>query len=491
MDNSLTKGQTYPRPARNSCIPPVGTPQRDAKMTKLWAICRNTFVETIRQPIYGVLIFVTIVILVLSLPLSHWSMETDYEAADQKMLQNLGLSTLLVSGLLIGAFSASGALSREIEDGTALTVISKPLSRATFVFGKFAGLTGALGVALYISALVFLMTVRHHVVSAASSPIDWPVIVLGCSAFGLSILVGALGNLWFSWPFISAQVWSAVVFLSMAMGLIAFIGKGWTIIPFGEGINGQLLIAMSLIFMAVLILTAVAVAASTRLGPAMTLIVCIGVFAVGSSHPFLFARWADRIPLARVLGWEAPDLTSFYQIDALTRDKPIPLYFVRLAAAYCLLCVAGILAVGAGLFQTRQLESQEASAALPGLVGLLSWTGRIAALAAGMAALVIVTTPQFYSVRGFVVAGVLAADAGLGWFIWGRFGRGARWTYYLVLVVAAFYLLGNLALLGVPKVMAWLDYGQGRLANIVTAIVSAAVLAILFLPATRRHFRSR
>ncbi|MBL7134674.1 MAG: ABC transporter permease [Phycisphaerae bacterium] len=460
-------------------------------MTKLWAICRNTFVETIRQPIYGVLIFVTILILVMSLPLSHWSMETDYEAADQKMLQNLGLSTLLVSGLLIAAFSASGAVSREIEDGTALTVISKPLSRATFVFGKFAGLAGALGVALYISALVFLMTVRHHVVSAASSPIDWPVIVLGCTALAISILVGALGNLWFAWPFISAQVWSAVVSLSVAMGLIAFIGKGWTIIPLGEGINGQLLTAMALIFMAVLVLTAVAVAASTRLGQVMTLLVCIAAFVIGSMHPYVFGRWADQIPVGRVLGWETPDLTSFYQIDALTRDKPIPPAFVGLVAVYGLLCVAGILAVGAALFQTRQLESQESSAAMPGLVGLLAWTGRMAALAAGIVALVIITTPRFYGAGGFTLAGVLVLAAVLGWTIWRHFGRGARWSYHLVLAAASITLLANLAPLGAPKAMAWLDYGQGNLGAMLTAIVSAAVLAILFLPATRRHFRSR
>ncbi len=447
--------------------------------------------ETIRQPIYGVLILVTILVLVLSLVMSHWSMETDYEAADQKMLQNLGLSTMLISGLLIAAFSASDALSREIEDGTALTVISKPLSRATFVFGKFAGLAGALGVALYISALVFLMTVRHHVVSAASSPIDWPVIVLGCTALGISILVGALGNLWFGWPFISAQVRSAAVSLSIAMGLIAFIGKGWTIVPFGQGIGGQLLIAMALIVIAVLILTAVAVAASTRLGQVMTLLVCIAAFFIGSMHPYVFGRWANQVFVGRVIGWETPDLTIFYQIDALTRDIPIPLEFLGLVALYGMLCIAGILAIGAALFQTRQLESQEASSAMPGLVGLLSWTGRTTALAAGIVALIIVTTPSLYSVRGFARAGVMALTAVVGWTIWTRFGGGVKWTYYLVLAAAGVVLLGNVVLLVVPKAMALLDHGQDNLSVMVTAIVSAAVVAILFLPATRRHFRSR
>ena len=459
-------------------------------MIKLQAISRNTFIETIRQPIYGVMIIVTILVLVLSLPLSHWTMATDYEAADQKMLQNLGLSTLLVSGLLIGAFSASGALSAEIEDGTALTVLSKPLTRATFVLGKFAGLTGALAVAFYICCLVFLLTIRHHVVSSASSPIDWPVIVLGLSAVVISLLVGVFGNLWFGWSFISAHVWSAVICLSIAAGVIGFVGKGWTIVPFGEGISGQLLIAIGLIFMALLILTGTAVAAGTRCGQTMTLMISITMFVVGSMHPNLFGRLADRIPIMGIFGWAAVNLTYFYQIDALTRDVTIPGDFVAKAAAYCLLYCAGLLAIGSALFQTRQLESQEVSSSLPSLSGLLAWVGRAASLAIGTIALALVSMPNHQNTAGFITSAVLAVAAVAGWTFWDYFSKGIGWCYYVVLVWAGAKLIASIAYLTWPQVALRMEFGQERTGTILAGIISAIVLLILFLPTTRRHFKS-
>src|SRR3972149_4451287 len=115
-------------------------------MLRFWSICRNSFVQTIRQPIFSVLILVTCAVLVVDLPLSGWTMgigATSYEKTDQILMENLGLSTLLVSGLLVAAFSAASVLTREIEDNTALTVISKPVPRPVFVLGRFAGVTAA------------------------------------------------------------------------------------------------------------------------------------------------------------------------------------------------------------------------------------------------------------------------------------------------------------------------------------------------------------
>ncbi|RKY23299.1 MAG: hypothetical protein DRP83_09450, partial [Planctomycetota bacterium] len=129
-------------------------------MIQFWSIAKNTFIQTIRQPIFGVMIFLTFVMLVLSLPMSGWTMGNagsgDYEASDQQMLENLGLSTLLLMGLITAALSASATISREIEDKTALTVVSKPVSRAVFVLGKFAGVGLAITLMYYLGAAVFL-----------------------------------------------------------------------------------------------------------------------------------------------------------------------------------------------------------------------------------------------------------------------------------------------------------------------------------------------
>ncbi|MHC4718823.1 MAG: ABC transporter permease subunit [Planctomycetota bacterium] len=216
-------------------------------MTRLLAIARNAFVETIRQPVFGVIILLTFVVLVLDIPLSGWTMgagHAQYAKTDQQMLVNMGLSTLLLAGLFISAFSAAGVVNREIEDRTVLTVISKPVHRATLVAGKYVGVAAALAVAYYICALAFLMTVRHGVVSTASTPIDVPVIVLGCAALAVTVIGAMLSNYFFGWNFASSAVTCGCILLSVAMGVITVVGKSWDLIAFGRGLSPNLLVAL-------------------------------------------------------------------------------------------------------------------------------------------------------------------------------------------------------------------------------------------------------
>ncbi|MCJ7543888.1 MAG: hypothetical protein MUP47_04875, partial [Phycisphaerae bacterium] len=132
-------------------------------MIRFLSIAANTFTQTVRQPITAVLIAVTFGVLVASVPLAGWTMDTggQHHASAQKMLLDLGVSTLLVAGLLLAAFIASSALAREIADRTAMTVISKPVSRPVFLLGKFAGLLAGLAIAFYLATLVFVLTIRH------------------------------------------------------------------------------------------------------------------------------------------------------------------------------------------------------------------------------------------------------------------------------------------------------------------------------------------
>src|SRR5690606_27955164 len=95
---------------------------------------------------------------------------------DNKLLVDMGLSTLALAGLLLAAFTATGVLSNEIENKTVLTTISKPVSRPMFVLGKFAGVAAALVLAYATLAIIFLLTVRHKVMMTASDRFDMPVI---------------------------------------------------------------------------------------------------------------------------------------------------------------------------------------------------------------------------------------------------------------------------------------------------------------------------
>jgi len=460
-------------------------------MTRLWAIGRTTFLQTIRQPIYGVLILVTFALLVMTLPLSGWTASSDSGRSDQKMMETIGLSTLMVNGLLIAAFSAAAALGREIEDKTALTVAAKPVSRATFVIGKFLGVLAAVILAYYLCGLAFLMTVRHGVMPTVRDPFDWPVIVLGLLSLLLAIKVATIGNLMFNWTFTSVSIWGLAVFMTLSMGVIAFVGKGWVIVPFGTGISGQLLVAMALMLMAVVVFSAIAVAASTRFGQVMSLLICFGVFFLGSMYRSLFGPDTEGVFIAGVLGALIPNLTAFYMLDAMMLDKAVPATYFVTALGYCALYSAAVLSLGVAVFQTRPLETQGGSASMPALVGVLAWLGRAGAIACGITGAVFLSLSSHHTIDGFVAAGALVASGGVGWIFWGFFGRGAKWSYLLVLIVDIAALAASLAIAsGLWSIDAPDDWGDLAPRAGVAAAFGVCVLGVLVLPRTRRHFSS-
>jgi ABC-type transport system involved in multi-copper enzyme maturation permease subunit len=464
-------------------------------MAVLYPIAKNTFVQTLRMPIFGVMIFLTFAVLVVSLPLSGWTMSTDYETTDQRMLETVGLSTLLVMGLFTAAFCASAALSREIEDRTALTVLSKPVWRGAFVAGKLLGVAAAITVFYYLTSLAFLLTVRHHVVSNASAPYDWPVIVLGLTAFLLGLALAGAGNYLFGWSFLSASVLALLVTLTCALGAVSIIGKGWKAVSlsytFGpENLRPQLLIGLLLIYQAVLILVAVAVAASTRLGLLLTLLVCLAVMLGGSAQPFL-ARVLDQWRRgAGYVTWPLPNLTLFYPLDALAGDADIPARRVGLAAAYFALYVAGALVAGMALFQTRQLEAKEGGAAMPGAVALLSGLGRLAAAVMLIAVIILLFQANTYTPTGWIVPAVLAVAAVAGWIVFRAFAAGRAWSYWITLSGAVALLARSAAVWRLPQWTTWLRSGEPATQTILIAIVAALVLLALLLPKSRHHFKS-
>ena len=458
-------------------------------MIRLLAICQNTFVQTIRQPVFTWMLLVALVILSLSVPLSTWAMSVDYHKTNQKMLEGLGLGTLLICGLVIASLSAASVLSREIEDKTALTVISKPVSRPIFVLGKFLGVAAAVMLFFYLSALIYLMTLRHGVVPAKADPIDWPVIVLGSSALVLALGVAAAGNIMFNWTFTSAYVYAKTATLSVAMGVIAFIGKGWHTVPFGLGLRGQLFLALVLLAMALLMFVAIAVAASTRFGRVATLLICLGVLVVGSEHTKLFNHFRGRVVLSYPAHWALPNLGYFYAIDALALDSRIHLSYVGLAAGYCACYVAGVLAIGAAMFQRRSLEGSESSTTVPGVVGFLAIFGQVVAA--------VVAVVGFEAVLGWIMAYwhadfrpaarpvliPLIAAGGVMWMFWNFFARGNLWCYR---ILVALTVAGTISLL-VSLLGLWAYPAQVVGAGVPVPFV---LLAMLLSPRTRRHFKT-
>ena len=330
---------------------------------QLLAIARNTFVESTRQPIYVVLVLLGTALLALNPSLTAYSLDDD-----NKLLIELGLSTLFLLGMLLAGFTATGVLSAELENRTVLTVVSKPVSRPLFVLGKYVGVAGALALAFWTLTPIFLLTVRHRVLQRASDPIDSPVLIFGILAFVLALVGATLANYFYRWVFTSSFVFMFAVLATVALGLVLVIDKNWQFQSPVTDLNPQLLIALLLVFEAVLILTAVAIASSTRLGQVMTLVVCVLVFLLGLvSHYFNVEvdktlGSVEGSPFHQLLYWFlkaffmlVPNLQYLWQADALMQGHALPIVHVLRLTGYSFLYITAALSLAIALFQTREV----------------------------------------------------------------------------------------------------------------------------------------
>lgn len=458
-------------------------------MTRLWTITANAFIQTIRRPIYTILLLVTYGALLMELQLAANSQGYQgVSADDNQLLVNLGLSTLMVTALALAAFSAAGVLTREIESKTMLTVVTKPLGRPVILTGKFLGVLGAVSVGFYLSVLVYLMMVRHGVLTRGADPYDYVVIPLGLGAFGLALLAGLVGNYLFGWSFHTTSTLTSLLTFSVAMVFICLFEKGWRPVPFGSSFNPQLIWVLVLLWMAVVVLTAITVAVSARLGQAATLGVAAGIYLLSLLSEAVFRPAAGENLLARACYWLLPNASYFFAVDQLMLKQTITPGYVGLSALYAACYVAAALLTGIALFQTREVDASPASASAPTLVNLYAWAMRIVAVILGVGGLSVLGGPGRQTVWPWAL-GALAA-AVLAWLWAGLLGRGVRWALHLVVLATAVQVVAALVVVLILHPASF-DPLERLLILGLTAAHAAYVLILRLRRATAAHFARR
>ncbi len=317
-------------------------------------IITNTFTETLRQPVFGVIIGATILLFIFSPSLVMFTMEDD-----NLLLQDVGLSTLLVAGLLLAVFSAAGTVTEEIENKTVLTVVSKSVRRSTFIVGKFLGIAAAVMLGMYLLSLALLFVIRQGVMQAAWNKSDFLVITLGVIALAVTIIVAAAANYLYSLRFSSTAVILASILATILAAVLFFLDKDGHYNPQPQNLNLQMAGPILLTAIAVMMLTAVAVAAATRLNMVTTLLVCTIFFLLGTSLPFWLGPVIARGGVWQVIGQAAlavvPNVNHFVVTNAIYAKSPIPSSYIGLTSLYALLYVAAVLMFAIALFRRREI----------------------------------------------------------------------------------------------------------------------------------------
>jgi ABC-type transport system involved in multi-copper enzyme maturation permease subunit len=104
-------------------------------MYRTFVIIRHTFLETIVQPIYPLLIALGAVILFIFGLLPFFTL-----GEDTIMFKSVGLDVILLLVLILTLFATSRSIFEEIEDRTMLTLMSKPVQKWEVLVGKYLGI---------------------------------------------------------------------------------------------------------------------------------------------------------------------------------------------------------------------------------------------------------------------------------------------------------------------------------------------------------------
>jgi len=318
---------------------------------KVLTIAGNAFREVVRQPVFCVVLGVAALAIALS---PTYAMFTLMESV--KLVQDMGLSTILLAGLLLAVLSASHVVTEEIRGRTALMVVARPVSRGQFVVGKFVGIAAAELVAAYVLTLVLVMTVRIGVPEAAYTKLDTALIWGEVGAAAVTLLVAAGANYFFDKPFPSAVVWAALVVFSVVFLAFGVTDKELKAVPYLSAYSGDTVRACITMFPTVVVLTAVAVACATRLSLVLSVVGCSLFYLLGIASEFVFGRYAAKSLLAAVPYTVLPNFQVFWMGDALSAEKAIPWSYVGAAVGYGVAYSASLVFLAMFLFESREIQ---------------------------------------------------------------------------------------------------------------------------------------
>ena len=117
-------------------------------MIALIAIVRETFLRLRRDKIFAPAIIAGLSLLGLSGLASYWGIEEFF-----KILYDLGTTAFQLTGATVAIFWGNKIISDSRQEGSLEVQLASPVSRSTWIIGKFLGLS----LALILVALIFIL----------------------------------------------------------------------------------------------------------------------------------------------------------------------------------------------------------------------------------------------------------------------------------------------------------------------------------------------
>ena len=268
---------------------------------RVYALALSTCKSEMAQPLYLLLLGLGIFI-VLFFGFFPFNTLGD----DIRVLKDSGVTLIMVMGMLQAVWSAGTSVSDEIEGRTALTVLSKPVSRRSFILGKYAGIMLAVLVLFVIISAVLLVVISYK-------------------------------------PIYEARETT----------------RGATTWQMGHDEIMSTMPVLGLYFMETAAIAAVAVALATRLPLLANFLTCFVVYVIGNLTSTIVLSGGQKIELVRFVGKliavVIPNLNNFNVQSAIDTGNSIPIVYLAAAFNYFICFAIMVWMLAMLLFEDRDL----------------------------------------------------------------------------------------------------------------------------------------
>jgi hypothetical protein len=316
------------------------------------AVALAAFLEGVRQWPFWMLTLIAALMMAVSIFVPYFTFGEDY-----LMFKQLGYDIIMLAAVIFGTLAASLTISEEIEGRTAITVMSKPVSRRQFMLGKYAGILLA---ALFMFGVLGAYFEGGLLVKHWWEKLDPIYQVEESNVVSSGPWIGVVRTP--PWVVDTLDRWALP---SHSTDLLRGVGQ-WL------AHSLDTLPGLVLCFSQVMVLVGLAVALATRIPMAVNLTTVLVVYVLSNLTPVLVAiagktRAAQpnaMVPqlvsfVAGVFDLVLPDLGSFRMDPALLSDAPPPpmlfAQYVSSVTLYGIAYTAIVLLFGLILFEDRDL----------------------------------------------------------------------------------------------------------------------------------------
>ncbi|WP_419581327.1 ABC transporter permease [Stieleria magnilauensis] len=268
---------------------------------RVWALAWSTAKNEMAQTLYLILLVIGVVGVII---FSIYPFNTLGD--DIRMFKDSSVTLIMVLAMLQAVWSSGTSVSEEIEGRTALTVLSKPVSRRSFLLGKYAGIIMSVAVMFVIIGAVLLLLMAYKpIYDARETPAATPI-----------------------WEIGFEEIMSTVPVLG-------------------------------LYFMQTMVIASIAVALATRLPLLANLILCFVIYVIGNLTQPLVASAQGENPLVGFFGnliaVIVPNLNIFNVQSAMDSGSQVPWIYLAGSFNYLVCFAVAIWMLAMLLFEDRDL----------------------------------------------------------------------------------------------------------------------------------------